>query len=70
MAEQRGSGWWFQLKGEVDPFERWQVGGMEGETQSDKEMGAGAFREAQKKFPYLSQRIIYIYKCELLNNFI
>ena len=31
MAEQRGSGWWVQLKGEVDPFERWQVGGMERE---------------------------------------
>ena len=29
------------------------------ETQSDKEIGAGAFREAQKKFPYLSQRICF-----------
>ena len=48
MAEQRGRGWWFQLKGEVDPFERWQVGGMEGEGDPkwggrDKEMGGGAF---------------------------
>ena len=48
LAEQRGSGWWIQLRGEVDPFERWQVGGMEGEGDPkwggrDKEMGAGAF---------------------------
>ena len=50
----------FNSRGRLTPLKGGRLEGWRGrETQSDKEMGAGAFREAQKKFPNLSQRICF-----------